>query len=459
MIQRKIETDIRRFFAEDKRALLVVGARQIGKTYSIRRVAKKCFQQVLEINFYEQHDAVSLFSEVKDARTLLFRLSAYFHKDLIPGQTLIFFDEVQYCPELITMIKFLVDEGSYKYVMSGSLLGVTLKGTRSVPVGYLHILEMFPLDLEEFARAIGINENVLDNIKQCYEKCEPVDSFVHGRMLSLVQLYLIIGGMPAAVQSYIDTNNMRKVSEIQNDIIRLYKADISQYESYKKLHIMGIYDLIPAELNNKNKRFILKDLGDKNRFRRYEDSFLWLTDAGTAIPTYCVNEPKAPLELSRSANMFKLFSSDVGLLACQYGRDLQLQLLNGVVNVNYGSIFENLAAQELRAHGFGHADDGHLYFFNSKSYGELDFVIEADGNVIPLEIKSGKDYHRHNALDHALQSTEWSIKQSYVFCQDNVHREMKDGKEIFYFPIYMLMCLTQSKLKDEYFHFDLAGLK
>ena len=458
MISRKIETEFRRFFAEDKRALLVTGARQTGKTFSIRRVAKDCFEQVIEINFYEQKDAVQLFSDVKNASDFLFRLSAFVHKPLVPGKTLIFFDEVQYCPEIVTMIKFLVDAGSYRYVLSGSLLGVALKSIRSVPVGYLDVMDMFPLDFEEFAMAIGIGSGVLSNIRECYANRKPVDAFVHNRMLDLVRLYLMVGGMPAAVQSYLDTNNMKNVSEVQRSIIRLYKMDIGQYDPDHKLQIGDIYDLIPAELNDKNKRFVLKDLSDKNRFKRYEQSFLWLVDAGVAIPTYCVNLPKSPLELSRSANLFKLFSNDVGLLACQYGGDIQIRLLNGDVNINNGAIFENFAAQELHAHGWGLGDDGHLFFYNNKKFGELDFVIEQSGQALPIEIKSGKDYHRHNALDNAMRNEDWNIPEAYVFCQDNLQVNKREDGCVTYLPIYMLMCLERTKLQDAVFKFDLNGL-
>lgn len=459
MINRKIEKRLRHFFENDNRALLVSGARQTGKTHSIRRIGKELFKQYVEINFYEQRDAVQMLSDAKSAKDLLFRISALTHISLVPGETLIFFDEVQYCPDIVTMIKFLVEEGNYRYVLSGSLLGVALKNIRSVPVGYMSMMDMYPLDFEEFALAIGVGENIVENLRQCFKSRIPVDDFVHKRMMDLLHLYLLIGGMPAAVQCYLDTNNLRSVVDVQNDIIRLYKMDISQYDKDHRLQIAEIYDLIPSELNNKNKRFILKDLNEGQRFKRYESSFLWLADAGVSIPTYCLSAPTVPLELSRSANLFKLYSSDVGLLACQYGGDFQIRLLNGEITINNGAIFENLAAQELRAHGFGHGQDGHLYFFNSKKSGELDFVIEQKGVSLPLEIKSGKDYHRHNALDNAMKTPAWGINEAYVFCQENILTMPKERGMVIYLPVYMLMFLEKTEVENTVFKFDLTGLR
>jgi len=295
MINRKAYNFLRVFFANDKRALLVTGARQVGKTFAIRTIAKEVFEQVIEINFIEQPDAVELFSQPKSAEDILMRLSAFIRRKLVPGKTLIFFDEVQECDEMVTAIKFLVDEGSYRYVMSGSLLGVELKDLRSVPVGYMGELEMYPLDLEEFATAIGIGDEALEHLKDRFERQIPVDNFIHQRMLELVTLYMIVGGMPSAVQKYLDTNNLRGVINEQRDIIRTYKRDITKYEKERKLQVEEIYNLVPSELNAKNKRFILKELSEKARFARYESGFLWLKDAGVALPAYNVEVPECQL--------------------------------------------------------------------------------------------------------------------------------------------------------------------
>ena len=452
MINRKAYHFLREFFTNEKRALLVTGARQVGKTFAVRKIGKEIFEQVVEINFIEQPDAVELFRHPKSAEEILMRISAFTSKKLVPGKTLIFFDEIQECDEMVTAIKFLVDEGSYRYVMSGSLLGVELKDLRSVPVGYMGELEMHPLDLEEFARALGISDEVLEYLKDRYEGQKPVDEFIHKRMVELVRLYMIVGGMPAAVQKYLDTNNLRNVLNGQRDIIRTYKRDITKYEKEHKLQIEEIFNLIPSELNAKNKRFFLKELSEKARFARYESGFLWLKDAGVAIPTYNVEAPTMPLLLNKQRNLFKLFLNDVGLLAAMYGGDIQVRLLNNL-NVNYGAAFENLVAQELYAHGF--AIDHDLFYFNSKKQGELDFVLEYQGEVLPIEVKSGKDYERHRALSNIMDNEEYAIPKAFVFCQENTQIKGR----LVYLPIYMIMFLQHEKNDDLTYQFDLTGLK
>lgn len=452
MIKRKKENEMQNYLLNNKRALLVTGARQVGKTFTIRKVGKACFEHFVEVNFVERPEALKLFEEAKGTQDLLLRLSAFTNRKLVPGKTLIFFDEVQECKEMVTAVKFLVEEGSYKYVMSGSLLGVELNDLRSVPVGYLDEMEMYPLDLEEFANALGISDDVIAHLRECFEQRKPVDAFIHGRMLDLVRHYLLIGGMPAVVQKYLDTNNLKSVLEQQRGIIRTYKRDITKYDAGHKLQIEEIYDLIPAELNAKNKRFTLKELGEKARFARYEGGLLWLNDAGVAIPTYNVEEPKVPLLLNKQRNLFKLFLNDVGLLAAMYGDNIQLRLLSGDNYINYGAVYENFVAQELNAHGFA---NGHgLYYFNSKKQGELDFVIEYNGAVLPIEVKSGKNYERHRALSNVVRNEQYAVNQAFVFCQDNVSVREK----AVYLPIYMLMFLDQPKLDDLIVKFDLTGL-
>lgn len=478
MIRRKADELIRRFLLHDKRSLLVTGARQVGKTFSIRKTGKECFENVVEINFVEQPDAIKLFCEQKGAQDLLLRISAFTKKTLVPGKTLIFFDEVQECKDMVTAIKFLVEEGSYKYVMSGSLLGVELDDLHSVPVGYMDEIEMYPLDLLEFFEAIGIGADVIGHLRDCFESKHPVDDFIHKRMLEAMRLYLIVGGMPAAVQKYLSTNNLRKVYAEQRGIIRTYKMDITKYDPERKLQIEEIYDLIPSELNAKNKRFILQELSGKvavgqvksepaqssgreqvrpksrARFSKYEDSFLWLRNAGVAIPTYNVEEPRVPLLLNKQRNLFKLFLNDVGLLAAMYGGHIQTRLLSQDFNINFGSVFENLVAQELYAHGFTEDQQHSLYYFNSKRQGELDFVVEYDGHVLPIEVKSGKDYERHNALTSVMGNEEYGVPSAYVFCQDNVHTKGK----ITYYPIYMITFFEQIQVEDRIYKFDLKGL-
>ena len=450
MLERCIKQEIRDFLDSDrKEALMVTGARQVGKTYIIRECAKEIYKNIVEINFVENQQAVKLFENITGSKDILLRLSALTDVPMIPGQTLIFFDEVQECPEIVTAIKFLVEDGQYRYILSESLLGVELKDIRSVPVGYLSILEMYPLDFREFCEANRVSQTVMDKLKECFEKKQPVDELIHEKMMELFRLYLIVGGMPAVVDAYIRTNNLKEVLRIQQGIVQLYYKDIAKYDKDNKLYLDEIFSLIPSELNNKNKRFIMKDLNENFRFSRYENSFIWLKEAGVALPVYCVQEPELPLLLSKSTNLFKLFLSDVGLLASMYVDGLQLKILSREKDINFGAIYENVAAQELKAHGF------ELYYFNSKKQGELDFVIEYQGNVLPLEIKSGKAYTRHNALDNVLKDERYAIPQALVFCNENISTVDK----IVYLPIYMIGFLENEKIDEYIYSIDLSALQ
>ena len=454
MLYRKIYKKLEDFFSSDKRALLITGARQTGKTFSIREIGGKCFEHFVEINFLRQRDAVQIVNGAKSVEDLVLKLSLFSKKELHPGKTLIFFDEIQECKEIVTAIKFLVDEGSYRYVLSGSLLGVELNDIRSIPVGYLSEMQMYPLDFEEFAVAVGIPSTVIDRLRVSYESENAVDDFIHNRMSDLVKLYLIVGGMPAAVQVYIDTNNLRSVYNHQRDIINLYKKDISKYQKERKLEILEAYNLIPSELNSKNKRFKFTSIEGTGRFIKYEEAFLWLKDAGVAIPAYNVVEPRVPLLLNKQNNAFKLFLNDIGLLAALYAGDFQKKIMLGEINVNFGAIFENFAAQELYAHGFA-TDEHNLYYFNSKKQGELDFLVEDCGNSIPIEIKSGKDYERHQALNNVMGNKEYNIEKAYVFSQQNI----KVVGNIIYLPIYMLMFFQKTEIDNVIYKIDLSGLK
>lgn len=447
MLKRKIDTYLTNYYATNRNALLITGARQIGKTYSIREFGRT-FKSFIEINFLENPDAVALFKGAKNSSDILLRLSAITTKPLIKGETLIFFDEVQKCPDIVTAIKFLVDEGSYRYILSGSLLGVELNDLRSEPVGYMGVKDMYPMDFEEFISCVGINQQVIDSLRTAWQNRTPVDEFVHSKIMELFRLYLVVGGMPAAVSKYIETNNLQEVIAVQKDIIKLYKRDIAQYDSNNKLSIEEIFDLIPPELNAKNKRFILKRLNENAKFERYQNSFLWLKNAGVALPVYNIEEPKLPLLLSRSRNLFKLFQSDIGLLAAQYAEGIQLRIISGDKSINFGSVFENVVAQELVAHGID------VYYYNNKKRGELDFVIELAGKVLPIEVKSGKDYEIHRALTNIMDCSEYEIPESIIFNNDNINVR---GKYI-YAPIYMVMFIEKKNDAPTFYKVDLSGL-
>ncbi len=447
MLKRKIDKYIKNYYETTRNALLVTGARQTGKTFSIREFGKT-FKSFVEINFVENPGAVDVFKGAKDCNDILLRLSAMTTVPLVKGETLIFFDEVQKCPEIVTAIKFLVDEGSYRYILSGSLLGVELKDLRSEPVGYMGVKDMYPLDFEEFISCVGISEDVVSSLRNAWETRTAVDGFVHAKIMELFRLYLVVGGMPAAVSKYLESNNLQDVMVVQQDIIRLYKRDIAQYDPNNKLYIEEIFNLIPPELNAKNKRFILKSLNENAKFERYKNSFLWLANAGVALPVYNIEEPKVPLLLARSRNLFKLFQSDIGLLSAQYAEGIQLRIIKGDKDINFGSIYENAVAQELVAHGIT------PYYYNNKRRGELDFVVELNGNPLPIEVKSGKEYDMHRALSNIMECDEYNLQEAIVLCNENLRI---DGK-IIYAPIYMMMFIEKLDTGSIYYKVDLSGL-
>lgn len=448
MLKRKIDNYIRNYYKTTRNALLVTGARQTGKTFSIREFGKT-FKSFIEINFVDNPEAAEAFRDAKGSADILLRLSAITSVPLIKGETLIFFDEVQKCPEIVTAVKFLVDEGSYRYILSGSLLGVSLKDLRSEPVGYMGVVDMYPLDFEEFISAVGISGNVIGALRNSWENRIPVDGFLHSKMMELFRLYLVTGGMPAAVSKYLESNNLQEVMAIQQDIIRLYKRDIAQYDPDNKLYIEDIFDLIPPELNAKNKRFILKRLNENAKFERFRNSFLWLKNAGVAIPVYNVEEPQMPLLLARSRNLFKLFQSDIGLLAAQYAEGIQLRIIKGDKDINFGSIYENAVAQELTAHSLT------PYYYNNKKRGEIDFVIETGGKILPIEVKSGKDYETHHALSNIMDCGEYELDEAIVLNNENLYVKGK----VTYAPIYMIMFLQKKNDAPAFYKIDLSGIK
>lgn len=434
---------------DSKKALLVTGARQTGKTWLIRDEIEKSGYKKFEINFIDQPDMVAYLNAEMSAEEFLVKLKMIMPESCRPKETIVFFDEIQKCPEIVTKIKFLVDEGSFRYVMSGSLLGVELRGIASVPVGYLTVLRMYPMDFEEFMIANSVSQTTLDMLKEKYVRLEPVDDFIHQRLLAMFFVYLIVGGMPDAVRTYVETKDIREVDKVQHDIIGLYKEDFSQYEQEdRKLRLKAIYDLIPAELNKQNKKFVFTMLDRELKFDRYENSFLWLKDAGVALPVYNVEEPVIPLLISKSSNVFRLFSSDIGLLTSAYPAATKIELIQKNAEVNNGAHFENAVAQQLTANGFD------VYFCKKKNIGELDFVIEMDGRVVPIEVKSGKDYKRHNALDHFMEVPNYHMEKAYVLSTGNVE---VDGK-ICYLPIYMTYLLKEEKIGKMIVDLDMSGL-
>ena len=435
MLKRKIEKDILKWIDDGDKALALFGVRQSGKTFIIRECLKKRNCDYIEFNLIRQGEVVEILKEAATVDDLILKLSLYSGKKITPGKTFFFFDEIQKYKEIVTKIKFLVEDGRFRYVLSGSLLGVEITNLRSAPVGYLETLTLYPLDFEEFLQVFNIEEKIIDLLRSCYMSASPVDAVIHKRMLELFNLYLIIGGMPSAVEKYRITGDIDNVIREHKSIIEQYKMDFTQYESEgRKLIIEDVYERIPSELNEKNKRFKIADLRKNLRYDRVEGSFVWLWKAGVALPVFNTTEPTVPLLLNEKNSLFKLFLSDIGLLTTLYGKACKLKIVSADGDLNKGAVYENVVAQELIAHGYK------LYYYNSKKKGELDFIIEHEGKALPLEVKSGKDYERHSALDNVMKVAEYGIPKAYVLCSGNV----KIVGKVIYLPIYMIMFLSDN---------------
>ena len=437
MLERKIEKDITAWIHNAKTALLVSGARQVGKTWSIRHCLERENCHYLELNLIREPELIPALEQSFSVEDLIINLSAAKNFSFRKGETILFIDEVQEFKDIVTRVKFWVDEGSFRYVLSGSLLGVELRSLRSAPVGYLTEIDMYPLDFEEFLTASGVPKETLEHLKDCFERRVPVQELVHQKMMQHYQRYLVVGGMPAAVQEYVNTGDMNQVSIIQRSIIENYKLDFTKYEDQdKKLMLISIFDQVPAQLLKHNRRFSFSDIKKGLRFERLENSFLWLTAAGVTIPVFNATEPRVALSQNAKSSLLKLYSSDVGLLTCQYGNAVRMKVLLGDSTVNLGGVYENAVAQELHAHGFP------LYFYNSHRIGELDFVIEKDLEVVPIEVKSGKDYYVHSAITKVVENREYSINTAYILANCNVSQEGK----MCYLPIYMATYIRDNVL-------------
>ena len=437
MLIRKKEKEITEWIKNGKKALLVSGARQVGKTFLIRECLRKEQIEFIEFNLIEQPEIVGLLASAETVDDLILRLSLFTDKKLVKGKSIIFFDEIQEYKEIVTKIKFFVEEGSFRYILSGSLLGVEITNLKSAPVGSLHTIKMYPLDFEEFLQVFNVQAKLIKSLRESFEKRLPVDEIVNKKLLDIFNLYLLIGGMPSAVMRYVETSSLEEVYEEHIAIIEQYKQDFTKYEAQdKKFYLTQVYDLIPAELSEKNKRFNFADIKHGLKFERAQDNFIWLQKAGVAFPVFNATEPKIPLLLSEKSNLFKLFLSDVGMLTTMYGRATKIKILNGDKDINNGALYENAVAQELYAHGYK------PYYFNSKKQGELDFLIEYHGEILPIEVKSGKGYTVHSALNNVLSNEDYGIKQAFVFANCNV----TINEKIVYYPIYFCMFLQERDL-------------
>ena len=440
MLKRKIADLIEQHLKSGSgRILLIDGARQVGKTYIIRHVGKKLFPNFIEI-MLEDSVGARLFENAKTVDDFYLRVSAI--KGELMGKaedTLIFIDEIQAYPHLLTMLKFLRDDNRFTYIASGSLLGVTLAQTTSIPIGSIRKVRMFPLDFEEFLYANGMNEFAIAALRKKFEARESLDEAMHGKMMDSFKRYLLVGGLPAAVNAYQDTRNIQAVREIQREIHDYYAADASKYDAERKLKIRRIYDQIPSNLENKKKRVVAQRIEGKkgSTFANYEDEFEYLISAGIALNVQAISTPTFPLIESSGKNLLKLYLNDVGILtSILYGSNIRA-ILEDERSINLGSVYESVVASELIAHGYN------LFYYDNRSKGEVDYLIDDYDSLsaVPIEVKSGKDYTIHSALNTFVKNDDYHVKKAYVLSNA---REITTNGKVTYLPIYDVMFLQSN---------------
>ena len=439
MLERKFTQFLEHFLMEEpNKILLVNGARQIGKSYLIRYVGQKLFSHFVEINLREDMEGDQVFADVHTSNDLYMRLSNYYSKPLgNKSNTLVFLDEIQSYPHLMTMLKFLSKESRYRFIASGSQLDIALSETPSVPLGSVTIEQMYPLDFEEFLWATGIGKEWIDNIREHFIHEQALDESTHNILLKRFQYYLLVGGLPEAINNYLADRNMVRVRQTHRDIHNLYRIDASQYDEEHKLKIRKIYDLIPSNLENKKKRIVYKNIEDKKgkTFSDYADEFEYLTNSGVALEVSAISNPRFPLAESDQKKLVKLYLNDVGLLTNLLYELNVNAVLQDIKSINLGTVYGSVVAQELVAHGFK------LHYYDNKKKGEVDFLVDDHDNltVLPLEIKSGKNYTAHSALTNFLETADYGINRAVVFSNE---REIFKKKGVTYLPIYYCMFLN-----------------
>ena len=438
VLYRKIETVIEEHFqSQSKKILLIDGARQVGKTTIIRYVGQKLFENFIEINMVEDVLGNRLFSNVKTVEDFYLQVSMLAGDKMKEKEnTLIFIDEIQAYPHLLTLLKFLSQDNQFTFIASGSLLGVALQETTSIPMGSIRKVRMFPLDFEEFLYANGLNKIFLSSIRKKYENLETLDEPTHYKMMDLFKKYLLVGGLPDAVNAFLETKNIQAVREIQNEIHDYYAVDASKYDADKKLKIRRIYDLIPSNMENKKKRIIVKEIENKKgkTFDNYRDEFEYLIGAGIALNVQAISNPTFPLIESAGKNLMKLYLNDVGILTGILYRNNIRAILDDQKSINLGSVYETVVASELIAHGHK------LFYYDNRNKGEVDYLIDDYDSlsVVPIEVKSGKDYTVHSALNTFVQNEEYGVKKAIVLSNE---RQITVKGKIIYLPIYYLMFL------------------
>ena len=450
MLYRKIEKDIEGYLrAEDDRIMILEGARQIGKSFIIREVGKKLYDNFIEINFAEDDEGPKIFKGIGTTEGFYFTLSSVYGEKLDRYEnTLIFLDEIQHYPQYLTLLKFFREDRRFRFIASGNLLGITLRETTSIPVGSIIRKNMYQLDFEEFLIANGFGQEALNTLRTKLMNRESLDESLHDYIMNLFRRYLLVGGLPAAVNEYLDSHNIVKVRNVQENIRSLYEVDATKYEkdSNKTLLIRRIYNMIPSQLENKKKRIIIKDIQNKigDRFDNYLDEFEYLISSGTALEVSAISNPKYPLAESAHKNLMKLYLNDVGLLTMLLYKNSIRPVISDEDSVNLGSVYESVVAQELKAHGHK------LFYYDNKQRGEVDFLIDdySSTTILPIEVKSGKDYTRHSALNNLLKVRDYDIASGLVLSNS---REIKTVGNVSYMPVYYIMFIDANAVEELYF--------
>lgn len=435
---RKIKSYIAEYLRSSSTRILVIdGARQVGKSYIIRETGKELFENYVEINLLEDSLKDRLFENTKTTEDFYLTLSMVAGDKLKnKTDTLVFLDEIQVYPHLLTLLKFLRQDDRFTYIASGSLLGVTLSLTSSIPMGSMEIRHMYPMDFEEYLIATGFGELALKTLKRKFDERKTLEEAMHNRMMDLFRKYLLSGGLPDAVKAFIETKNIVTVRGIQSDIHDYYAADASKYDTEHRLEIRRIYDMIPSTLENKKKRLKFNEIEDKKgkRYYSYRDEFDYLTSSGIALEVQAVSTPVFPLTEHSGKNLLKLYLNDVGILTGILYENNIKAVLDDKVSINLGSVYEAVVAEELKAHGHS------LYYYDNKAKGEVDFLLNDYDNltVLPIEVKSGKDYTVHSALSTFLSNPDYNIKNGIVLSNE---RSVYTENGITYMPVYYVMFL------------------
>ena len=434
---RKISKYIEDYLTHDYNKILCIdGARQVGKTYIIRELCKKYFKNFIELNMSNDKIGDKIFANVGTINEFYIQVSALAGEKMDTKEnTIIFIDEIQEYPQLLTLLKPLNDDDKYRYICSGSSLGISLSNTTLIPMGSIVEKKMYPMDFEEFLLANSFGEIALNYLKECFINKKSPELSIHNKVLNLFKMYLIVGGMPEAIKIFVESKNIFRVKEAQQNIQNYYGADASKYDKEHKLKIKRIYDMVPSNIENKVKRIQYKKIEniDDVRYTKYIDEFDYLISSGIVLDTKAITEPKFPLIQSSGKNLIKLYMNDVGI----FTNVLYQTNINAVLEdkgVNLGAVYETVVAQELICHNHK------LYYYDRKKIGEVDYLIDDYNNlsVVPIEVKSGKDYMNFKALTKIIDEHNYKINYGYVLNNDS---EIKQIDKIIYMPIYFIMFL------------------